>query len=184
MDILHLDLDEFENFEPNIVNIINLYKQSIENYEKNFFLELPEYIDDRYLNLFFECDLTLLFKEEISLNEKIKILNNNSLEIYDIKNTIAMTVKYENKTFSYKWNMFKSENFESTLDSNPIRHFKNYLLTSEKFISNKKDILEFTLDEVISITSFKLCLHCVTKDYIMLSTEKNNFIELLKEKLV
>lgn len=183
MNILYFE--NFKNFEPNIISIINSYKDSIENYEKKFFLELPDYIDDKYLNIFYDCNLSLLFNNELSLNEKIKILNDNSLEIYDIQNIIAITIQYTNKKYYYKWNMFKSEIFESTLDTMIIRHLKHILLTSQKYINNKNNIIQFTIDELINISiSNTICLHCITKDYIMSINEDNSFIEILKKKML
>lgn len=186
MNISHLDIFKLKNIEPNIINLINDYKHSIEKYELDFFDNLPDYIDERYLNCYYNFDFKNLFNENISINDKLKILNQLDIEIYDIENNVAIEVLYTDDNYFFKWKLFKSDIYENNINALPIRHLKHFMLLSNKNINRKNNIFTFTLNELIKITNtFGICLHCVLKDYINNTTEKdNNFINKLKLKLV
>lgn len=190
MNISHLDKLNLENIEPKIIDLINEYKHSIESYELNFFQNLPDYIDERYLNMYYHYDFKKLFQEEISLDEKLHILNELDIEISDIQNNDAIEVKYTHESYFFKWKMFKSNIFENHIDTTAIRHFKHYMLVSKKNKRiNKEDEFynfTFTLDEIIKIaTSNCICLHCILKDFMNQTNETdNNFINELREKFI
>lgn len=175
------DFYDLENFEPNIIKIIKTYINELNDFERIFFENIPEYIDERFLSLFYNCDLSQLYQQEISVQDKLKILNDNNLEISDIQDEIALIIKYDEieKKYLYKWSMFKSNIFESNLNSGIINSFKSFIF---KLDFNKK-YNEFTFNEIINTVSFKLCLHCVTKEYIIKSSEKNDFLSALSKKL-
>lgn len=180
MDISHLDNLNLKNVEYKIINLINEYKESIEKYELDFFKNLPDYIDERYLNLYYDYNFTNLFKDNISLYEKVRTLEKLDIEIFDIKNNIAITVKYTDESYFFKWNMFKSDNYENNINTTAIRIFKHFMLVSKKNLERETDIFVFTLDEIINIaTSNYICLHCILKDYINNIKQKNDFVKQL-----
>lgn len=187
MNISHLDNLKLKNIEPTIINIINEYKDSIEREEIAFFQNLPDYIDERYLNSYYKKDFSPLFNEGLDIQQKIHALNELGVEIYDIKNNVAITIKLDPNKHKYRWDMFKSKKYETEITSTPIRHFKHYLLVHDNHMkrNSRNNIITYTLDEVIEIaTSKAICLHCITKDYMLQSIEENEFMKELKEKLV
>lgn len=184
MNISHLD--RYENFEPSIIPIINSYKESIEIFEKNFFDNLPDYIDERFLNIYYNKDFTYVFKDNIYIKDKLNILMELGIEIYDILNIKSIEVKYVDTDNSYyfKWHIFKCESYENVVSSTVINQFKHFLLCHEKNIE-RKNIFTFTLDDIIKIsTSNSICLHCVLKDFINQTSTDNYVIELLRKKLI
>lgn len=188
MDISDLDIFKLNNLEPKIINIINDYVKGLEQYELYFFNNLPEYVDESYLNLYFNCDFTELFKNtKLTIIDKINILKKYNLEVYDIQNSTAITIIYKNKDkkYYYKWDLFKSIVYEDYLNTTLIRNLKNSLILSITN-SHKKNEYVFTLDEIINMSMKKgLCLHCIGKDYVKFSLEKKNlFVDKLKKKLI
>lgn len=184
MDISHLDNLNIKYIEPKIINLINDYKEEFEKFELQFFEDLPDYIDERFLNIYFDKDFTPIFKNNIDIKDKLKLLSQYDIEINDIQNIQSIEVKYTDNSYYFKWLIFKCDIYENTISSTVINYFKHFLLCHKKNIQRKSNIFTFTLDDIIKIsTSNSICLHCVLKDFINLTSSDNYFITLLKKKI-
>lgn len=180
MNIDIIDLLKIKNMELKIIDIINDYTNELIIYEMNFFNNINDYIDKKFLSLYLNGDFSYLFNNELLTEEKIKLLKLSNLEPYDIENLPGILVEYNDvdKEYYFKWLIFKSKEYEKSLDSSIISRFKYHLLKSNKNNSKK---FSFNIDEIINITlSNTICLHCIMMDYIKLSTENNIFLQELK----
>lgn len=170
-------IEKLENVDINIIDIINNYKTEIENYEHIFFDNLKKSIDKNFLNIYFDIDFSTLYNEKIQINDKIKLLNDNNLEIYDIEMINAIIIKKIKNNYYYKWSIFKQNIFENKINSQKINILKNIL-------NNKKNNI-FTLHNLLNISNeYNICLHCIALEYIENCIEKNDFIHKLMKKIL
>lgn len=182
MEIIKYTLQKIynlKNIEINIINIIIDYKKNIEEYELTFFNNLPDLIDKRYLNIYYNKDFSNIYDNQIDIKQKIKIFQEMNLEIYDIELSTAIIIKKKNNNYYYKWLIFKSNIYENYInDGIVISFFKNILKISNKKIYYFNDILNISND-------YRICLHCIIKEYILYSNEYNNiFLNEIKEKIL
>lgn len=169
-----VDYLKIENFDINIINIINNYVNNIEEYEKYFFNDIIYDLNKDFLSLYFNIDLNELFSND-SISFKISYLNNHNLEIYDIENELGIELKQnKEKKYFFKWLLLKDHNYENILKTDIINQFKQKLIKTNKTKFSLIDIYNICIDN-------NICFHCVIVDISNSEYINNDFFKELKK---
>ena len=101
----------------NILEIIIDYKHSIEDYEKMFFNNLIFDYPYQFYEKLFNKKFVDIFDDKIAVEERIKILKDYNLEIYDLEK-IPIVIKDVNDEgeFVFKWIGLKINKYRNIAD--------------------------------------------------------------------
>lgn len=171
---------KYENFDINIINIIQNYVNDIKSYEIKFFNHILPNIEKKFLkNYYKNIDFDILYDNKKKYENKIKYLNSFELEIYDIENEPSVILKFNPITniFEFKWLFMKSNTFESNISEITINRFKKILINTKKTMFSLIEIYDISYDNFI-------CLHCVMVELIQSNIFQNTeYITKLKKMI-
>jgi len=151
-------LKDLEHKDFNILNIIIDYKHSIENYEEIFFNNLIFDYPLQFYEKIFNKKFIDVFNDDLNIKERINILKNYNLEIYDLEK-IPIVIKDINDKGEYifKWIGLKLNKYSLCTRTVNLKKIYQYLIDSDKTI--------FYFHEVIAIfVKERICYHCFLKD--------------------
>lgn len=155
-DILILKNFKIKDF--NILEIIIDYKHSMENYEKMFFNNLIFDYPYQFYEKLFNKKFVDIFDDKIAMEERIKILKDYNLEIYDLEK-IPIVIKDINDDgeFVFKWIGLKINKYSLCTSNINLQKIYQHLINSNKYIFYYNEIIEIFIKE-------RICYHCFLKD--------------------
>ena len=142
----------------NILKIIIDYKHSIENYEKMFFNNLIFDYPFQFYEKIFNKSFIDIFNEKIDVDERINILKDYNLEIYDLEK-IPIVIKDVNDEgeFVFKWIGLKINKYSLCTSNINLKKIYQYLINSNENIFYYNEIIKIFIEE-------RICYHCFIKD--------------------
>lgn len=155
-DILILKNFKIKDF--NILEIIIDYKHSMENYEKMFFNNLIFDYPYQFYEKLFNKKFVDIFDDKIAMEERIKILKDYNLEIYDLEK-IPIVIKdiNDDDEFVFKWIGLKINKYSLCTSNINLQKIYQHLINSNKYIFYYNEIIEIFIKE-------RICYHCFLKD--------------------
>lgn len=151
-------LKNFKIKDFNILEIIIDYKHSMENYEKMFFNNLIFDYPYQFYEKLFNKKFVDIFDDKIAMEERIKILKDYNLEIYDLEK-IPIVIKDINDDgeFVFKWIGLKINKYSLCTSNINLQKIYQHLINSNKYIFYYNEIIEIFIKE-------RICYHCFLKD--------------------
>jgi len=155
-DILILKNFKIKDF--NILEIIIDYKHSMENYEKMFFNNLIFDYPYQFYEKLFNKKFVDIFDDKIAMEERIEILKDYNLEIYDLEK-IPIVIKdiNDDDEFVFKWIGLKINKYSLCTSNINLQKIYQHLINSNKYIFYYNEIIEIFIKE-------RICYHCFLKD--------------------
>jgi hypothetical protein len=143
----------------NILEIIIDYKHCMENYEIMFFNNLIFDYPYQFYEKLFNKKFVDIFDDKIDVEDRIKILKDYNLEIYDLEK-IPIVIKDVNDEgeFVFKWIGLKINKYSLCTSNINLQKIYRYLIDkSDKNIFYYNEIIEIFIEE-------RICYHCFLKD--------------------